>query len=406
MNFYNHYYNLFEGGNVRLRKDVDMGGNVVVDNDITADKIPLDKISTKEYNELREEIIQTLKALNKEFESKYKKPLFPNLESNIENGDLFSGSTKLLFTKPHEELKRYKKSIGDIDLQYPEDLRASLKEFLKDNEGKKFGKMIFLGSGGNSIIQFNTIFQSNIGIDLVKNLQFDFEPTQWEKDSPSEFAIFSHYADWKDIQNKVKGAFQKLLMRALVNSKEKLSDIVVMTPTGKISTSVKYDDPSMRKFSVDKGMRVAFEPVLDDKGNVKKTDNRSIYREIDTKKSTYSRDLDDIFSYIFGKKISPVEKQQTYSFIGLLNLMNKYLDKNKIKEIFSKFMEIIWGKNSQEIEQGQFNEKGIQENDFEVKKSAYDQFIKVFPYLKINDKELEIFVMPFYENLKRKKDAK
>jgi hypothetical protein len=375
-----------------------------VGNDITADKIPLDTISTKEYNELREEIIQTLKALNKEFESKYKKLLFPNLEANIKSGDLFSGSTKLFFTKQHEELKRYKKSIGDIDLQYPEDLRISLKEFLKDNEGKKFGKMVFLGSGGRSPTQENTIFK--ISNFPVENIQLDFEPTYFENGVPNEFSRFAHSSDWEDIKANVKGAFSKLLMRALVSAKERLGDIAVLTPTGKISTSIKYENPSLRKFSVDKGMRVAYEPVLDDRGNIQKTkEGKPIYKEIDTKKSTYSRDLDDIFSFIFGKFPKGNEKQQFYSFVGLLSLIEKYLDKETVKMIFSSFIKIIW-ERGQEIEQGQnaWDDRGIQMNDFNTKKAAYDQFVKVFPYVKMKDDELIQYVKPFYDDLKRKKD--
>lgn len=391
---FDNFYYLTEGGNVKVKGQ-------------SAHKIPMDQISAKQFDELKKEISDALKALNAAFQTKYKKPLFPNIDANIENGKLFSGSTRPFFTMTYDDYKKHKKYVGDMDLQYPEELEKELGEFLAANEGKKFGKMTYFGEGGASPTQYNTIFKSTVAPDLVENIQMDFEPTQWETGTPTEFATFAHYSDWEDIKANVKGAFSKLLMRALVSSKERLGDIAVMTPTGKISKSTKFEDPAMRKFSVDKGMRVAFEPVLDAKGNIQKTEEgKPIYKEIDTKKSTYSRDLGDIFAFIFGQVPKGNEKQIMHSFVGLLKLMEKYLDKDTIKMIFSSFLRIIWEKG-QEIEvTDQFNKEGIQEKDFEVKKAAYDQFIKVFPYLKMKDEALKNFVMPFYVDLKAAKERR
>jgi len=382
------FYFLVEGGNVKVKGQ-------------SAHKIPMDQITAKQFDDIKAEIIGALKALDKSFQAKYKKPLFPNIDTNIESGKLFSGSTRPFFTMDYNDYKRHKKYVGDIDIQIPEELDKELGEFLKDNEGKKFGKMTFLGEGGASPTQYNTIFKSTIIPDLVENIQFDFEPTQWEKGTPTEFATFAHYSDWDDVKANVKGAFSKLLMRALVASKERLGDIAVMTPTGKISKSVKFENPAMRKFSVDKGMRVAFEPVLDARGNIQKTpEGKPIYRELDTKKSVYSRDLDDIFAFVFGQVPKGNEKQQMHSFVGLLKLMKKYLDDDTVKMIFSSFLKIIWEKG-QEIEvSSEFSEDGIQEKDFNVKKAAYDQFVKEFPSLKMKDDELKNFVIPFYIDLK------
>lgn len=380
-----------------------MGGNVEIKNE-KAHKIPLDKISIKEYKGLQKEIVDALRMFNKEFEKKYNKLLFPKFEENVKSGKLFSGSTRLFFEKPLDEFKKYKQFIGDIDLQYPDELKLLLKEFLKDVEGKKFREMTFFGAGGNSPTQENTIFKSSI-IPNVINIQIDFEPTFFEDGVPNEFSIFAHYSSWKDIQNKVKGAFSKILLRALVSSKEKLGDVVIVTNTGKISKSKEFENPSLRKFSVDKGMRVAFEQVLNDDGKIKKSpDGKPMYKKIDTSVSTYERDVEDIFVFIFGKKASSKEIKDFYSFVGLLGLMKKYLDKNTIKDVFNSFMKIIWQVGQEITVSDNFDENGIQIEDFETKKSAYDQFVKVFPELKMSDKELKDFVLFFYQNLKKKKD--
>jgi hypothetical protein len=196
-------------------------------------------------------------------------------------------------------------------------------------------------------------------------------------------------------------------MRAIVSSKERLGDIAVKTATGKISTSSKFNNPSLRKFSVDKGMRVAFEPVLDDKGNPEKTpDGKPIYNEIDTKKSVYERDVNDIMAFIFGKKLSPNEVKEAHSFVGLLKLMQKYLDFETVKTIYYSFLKIIWKEGQEITMSSEFDEDGIQVEDFQTKKAAYDQFVKVFPKLKMSDQELKDYVQPFYKSLKANKIKK
>jgi hypothetical protein len=385
---------LVEGGNVKV------GGNLY-----SADKIPVDKLSKEEFESLKKEIIETIKAINNSFEEEYHKPLWPNLNNLISNKKIFSGSTKLMFSKDYDEFKRYKKVVGDIDLQIPEENMKDFKEFLPKYEGENFGKMVYFGQGGRSPIQVNTIFKTGNYLDKFQNIQMDFEPTFWEKGEPTNFSIFSHSSSWEDIKKNIKGVFVKLLLRALIG-REKLGDIAVITKTGKISNSAKYDNPSLRGFSVDKGLRIKFKPIMDKDGNIKKTeDGKPMYRANDTKVVKYERDLDDIFTIAYGKNPDEEELKMFHSFIGNLKLMKKYLDKEIVKSVFDKFMEIIFGELAQEIEQGKF-EDGINVKDFEVKKSAYDEFVKVFPYLKMNDKELKKYVEPLYKMLQQKKENK
>jgi len=393
--FYFDKLSLFEGGNVKV------GGNLE-----SAQKIPLGELSSGQFEQFKAELANTLKAFNKEFEKQTGEALWPNLDALIENGKLFSGSTRLLFTKPLKELQQHKKTVGDIDLQYPDDKRDALKEFLSNVEDQQFGDMTFFGMGGRSPIQFNTIFKTTSLPDDITNIQVDFEPTFWENGEPTEFSTYAHYSSWEDVKSKVKGAFSKLLTRALVSNKQKLGDIAVVTPTGKISKSAKYDNPGMRGFSVDKGMRVKYEPVTDEKGNQKTTeDGKPMYRELPTKDSNYERDLADIFGFLFDKTPTEDEKHQMHSYIGILKIMKKHMDEDTAKSVFDDFMKIIWGDAAQEIEQGEF-QNGINNNDFEVKKAAYDQFIMAFPKLQMSDEELKAYVTPFYDKLAKRKMAK
>lgn len=404
--FDKYYFNklsLFEGGNVTVKKGGLMGGNVTVKLQ-SAQKIPVDQLSNQQFTQFKQEIIGVLRGINKQFTGEIGKPLWPELDNLIDSGKIFSGSTRILFIKPLNEIKKYKQTFGDIDLQYPEELKDDLEEFLNNNEDQKFGNMTFFGMGGNSPNQFNTIFKTTVLPDDVTNIQIDFEPTYWENNEPSEFATFAHYSSWTDMKANVKGAFSKLLMRSLVREKEKLGDVAVLTPTGKISKSVKHDNPNLRGFSVDKGMRVKYEPIVDNRGEQKTTeDGRPIYQEISTKKSDYEKDLNDIFGFVFGIVPTDDEIQKAHSYVGLLQLMKKYLDDETIEKVFNTFINIIWGTEGQEIEKCDEFINGINYNDYEVKRAAYDQFIKVFHELAMDEDSLRDFILPFYDKLAKRK---
>ena len=389
---FSEYFYLLEGGNVK------MGGNL-----LSADKIPIDKLTEEQFNQLKDEIIETIQTINSTFYKEYDEPLWPEIDNNIKNHKIFSGSTRLLFSKEFNEFKQHKQTVGDIDLQIPEEKMNKLKEFLPKYINEPFGTMIYLGQGGRSPIQVNTLFKTKNFPNLFKNVQIDFEPTEWKNNEPTEFSTFGHYSSWEDMKSNIKGVFVKYLMRALVG-REKLKDAVIMTSTGKISKSVKFNDPGMKKFSVDKGVRTGFSPVLDDKGHIKIVDGKKVYKEIPTKDSTYQRDLKDIFKSAFDHEPeNDKEIKEFYSFKGALKLMKKYLDKDQIKDVFDKFLELLWGENAQEIEQGKFDDDKINISDFKIKKAAYDVFVETFIELKLNEKELKKYMSPFYFKLFNKK---
>jgi len=380
------------------------GGNVVVNGE-NADHIPIDKITEQQFLQLREDITNVLSALNETFLSTYGRPLFPKFKENIKSKKLFSGSTRLFFDKDFDVFKKYKKVVGDLDIQHPEKNSEDLHEFLIKSKGKKFGGMILFGNGGNSQLQENTIFKTKNYPNILENLQIDFEPTTFKNGVPTEFATFSHYSSWTDMKSGIKGAFAKFLLRALVSSKEKLIDnnIAVLTPTGKISKSQKYNHVGIRKFSVDKGVRIAFEPVLDDEDNITKTDDgKLIYNELDTSDSIYEQDLNEIFQYVYDKTPTASEIKRFHSYIGMLDMMKEYYDIETSKKVYDGFMNLIWSESAQETDRGSFDERGIQIKDFNIKKAAYDQFVKVFPEFKMTDKQLLDYVMPFYNALKVK----
>ena len=77
-----------------------------------------------------------------------------------------------------------------------------------------------------------------------------------------------------------------------------------------------------------------------------------------------------------------------------------------IQKVFSSFLKIIWEVGQEIGVSNNFNMDGIQMEDFETKKAAYDQFVKVFPFVKMKDEQLKKFVIPFYIDLKREKEKR
>lgn len=361
------------------------GGNLKIGS-TAATKIELSKFT--------EEQIETMKADIKEALIEFSKGLAKKNEGwsrysiLLENNSVFSGSSKLFFEKPLEEFKKHKPKVGDIDVQFPIELQDSLEAFCEESVKKLFGKMTFLGQGGKSPIQINTLFRYP---KLKLNVQVDFEPVDFKDGTPSDFSKFSRSSSWEDVQNNIKGVFQKYLLRALVG-RNKISNISVVTSynpkTSLWRVSKKdYEGVNEKGFSVDRGVRVKFiravnkdgkEFFVDKFGNEhleQKTGTKPAYQETDTKTYDYLKDVKKIAELSFGKALSPKEMTLFGSFIGCIALMKKYLTAEENREIRNTFFDLIYGESAQEIEQGKFV-KGINENDFSIKFAAYSKLLE------------------------------
>lgn len=355
-----------------------MGGNVVLPSGEAAQKV---NIKTVGRTKLIKMLTFTIKDFNTQYEEFFKQPLWKDIDKLIKKGLIFSGSTRSLFNTEISdiEFQKYKPKIGDIDLQLPSDKIKNVAKFLKTKIGKKIGEFKYLGEGGNSFSQINGIFETPKEMwDKVRFLQIDFEPTHFQNDEPNEFSIFGHYSSFTDIKNNIKGLFSKYLWRVLI-SKERMGDIVVLSKRGKPSKSIKFINPGRRAFSVDKGVRLKFEPILDDQGKTVITNGKPTYKETTTENKNYHQNLELFFSIAFGKLPKENERKNMFSFVRTLFLMKKYLSDSEIEEVFINFIELLWGKGGQVIERDNYLA------DKEIKLSAYNKFLEVFSFLKSLD---------------------
>ena len=373
------------------------GGNVEVDGK-QAVKLDMSKISADDFKEFKGLFIKALIDINKKYEKMHGNPLWKDVKSLAANGKIFSGSTRAFFTKDYETFKKFKPLVGDMDVQVPEPKMKLLRDLLDANKGKKFGAFTWKGFEHNGL-QYNGILVPPAKfLDASDAVQLDFEGTPFGDDEiPTEFAEFGHYSSWTDIKANVKGLFIKYLMRCLTSA-IKREKIAIVSKTGKRTAKSKRADlQSFYSFSVDRGFRLKLEPVLDDNDNIVMTDGLPTYKEVPTKDADYKQDLDQIFSILFGKMPTPIEKRSMFSFIKTLDLMNDNLSKKQIEDAHDTFVGLLWGKGMQGIE------RNNPAADAEIKNAAYDQLVNKFSYLKGKEKQVKQMYDEYYKKYRMTK---
>jgi len=371
-----------------------MGGNVtstIKSTGVTtrAEKIDLKAIGRKEFINT---FIQIFKVMNKQFKAKYKRPIWVD-EKILANGFAFNGSTSFIMDPEFsdEEILKYKPSAGDLDIAVPEELKEDLWRYLDSLEGKEIiPGARYMGSNKDTISaigeQINSVIMVEFDNGAKAYAQVDFEFLPFENDKPNEWAKFSHSSSFSDTQSGVKACHHKFVIRALVGGASIRKDIVIATgkstPDKIVLTKSKVHAlPRMLKFSVVRGIRLAYEPMIGDDGKVIILDGKQVYKEIPSKNSTYETVVENIYKLAFQQLVGHESDVKLFnSFIGVLELMKKHLNKSQIKETHDRYIDLLWASKGQ---RGQELEVGDPELDFQVKSSGYQKLIS---YLHLPDK--------------------
>lgn len=365
-----------------------MGGNVLAKNKKTGEetravKIPVKEIGRKEFIS---KFVEIFKVMNKQFKSKYKRPIWVD-EGVLTSGFAFNGSTSFIMdpTLSDEEVMKYKPSAGDLDITVPEELKEDLWTYLDSLEGKEIiPGARYMGSNKPTISsigeQINSVIMVEFSNGTKAYAQVDFEFLEFENDKPTEWAKFSHSSSFSDAKAGVKAVHHKYLIRALVGGASVRDDIVIATPKStpdniKLTTSKAHAMPRMLKFSVSRGIRLAYEPIIDpETGKVAEIDGKQVYKEIPSKNSTYETIIENIYKLAFQQLVGNEQDVKLFeSFVGVLELCKKYLNKTQIKNTHDRYIELLWGSKR---ERGQELEVGNPELDFQVKSSGYQKLVK------------------------------
>ena len=409
------------GGNARFidRKTGEVKG--------FANKIDLTKVNRKK---IVKNLFKFFKRFNDLYRKKYNDGLWDNLEI-IENGIAFNGSSEYFFKVaeiPDNEFVKYKQKVGDIDLTIPQEKIFKVWNLLNELEGKNITDEIkYLGhkysnletEKAKNLHQINAVFRYNDG-DYKENIQIDFEAVPYENGRPTDWAKFSHNSDWEDIKQGLKGVMHKFALMNLARAKSELGDVYIVTKReakklenvtqeeyneilksgdkkriAKPSKSKKYLNPTNIAFSVAKGLRIKFKPVKFKDGQDVVINGKPVFIEIPTSESNYETNLETIFEMIFDKKPTKNEFKDFHSFVGLLKLMKKYLDKNVIEKFFKFLVEkSLFGDGAQGLERNNPN------GDKEIKMKMIDKIFEYFPYLKKYEKWVDDMADKYYQNYK------
>ena len=316
-----------------------------------------------------------LHDINGAFYAQTKKPLWnPQL---LQSKEFLGGSSLHFFNTKgisDKEFVKHKPKVGDIDTQCNKELEPDIQAFLTSMNHKQIGDAVCLGFSKGSE-QLNSLFEFQ---DPPIKIQIDFEFGRYdpETDTPDEWYRFSHSSEWNDIQAGVKGVFHKYIYRALTSASGSVKHQVdVLKTKTNIKPNTADNDLS---FSVASGkgggLSHKYEPYIhtDPATGQKVThaDNVPYKRLLPPAERTYIQKLDQQFIHFFGKPPEGNDGQLQKSFLGTLDLINKYLEQPAKEKVFLAFVELCF-----EIG-GQMITKNDPARDREIKFAAIDQFVE------------------------------
>ena len=297
---------------------------------------------------LSESLIKMFEYLNKLYEKEHGTKLWDDFDG-VRSGHAFNGSSYHFFNGKKKltdaQFIKLKPTMGDVDVTIDGDKLAPLFDVLAKNEGKVIGKdFVYMGQNKpkQQGHQINAIFQLR---NPKVNVQVDFEGVEYKNDKPTPFSKFSHSSHLDDMEAGLKGVGHKLLLQNIARAVSEMKNIVVLTPTSsppdKITVSKKESAlaPTNMAFSVDRGIRKKYVPVMYD-GKQVEVDGKLAYKEVTkAKKEDHVTEILTMFMMLFDIPKTDDLNTKKYkdalenfeSFSGLLKLMDTHLDENTVK---------------------------------------------------------------------------
>jgi hypothetical protein len=327
------------------------GGNLTI-GDKKADEIDL-KVQNRSF--MVKLIDKLLTDIDNAFKAKNKVPMWsPEL---LKSKQFLGGSSLHFFNTDgisDEEFAKYKPKVGDIDTQIDKNLEGQVEEFLNSITNKKIGDTVFLGfSRGNE--QYNGLFEFQ---DPPIKIQIDFEFGKYDPKTktPDDWYKFSHSSDWNDVKAGIKGVFHKYIYRALAKAAPSEKYIAKMAGAGKNKKMTITGPVTDSNFSFavassqGGGTRAKYKPYIDpDTGQPKEIEGIPVMEPLSAKDSEYIQDLSKQFALFFGTNPDSGDSQQQQSFLGTLDLMNKYLDSSQKQTTVNEFLDIVFEPGAQMI---------------------------------------------------------
>lgn len=310
------------------------GGNAKLNTGERAKKVDLVNFSDKQYDLFKNNLLNVIIEMNNVFNKEYGHPLFSN--EAIKDRSIFSGSANVFFKKNKEEYTTYKPTLGDIDVQVNKADMKTIKEFLDKNIGKEFAGWKYLGYSTVSMVYCN-VFKVNESYNpQAYNVQIDFNFVKYtDENKPTLFSQFAHNSDWEDIKQNIKGVAKNALLPIIYNVVYATPG-VLMSKDGEKLLKNQPEDVHTKSYGYN-GSRAKYQPIIDKNGKQKIYNGKPAFKEMDTDETPLNTDLNSIFEEMFGVKPTDDELKKLWNYVGVLELMGKYLKKEQIRLIYKRY---------------------------------------------------------------------
>jgi len=329
-----------EGGNLRIGDATK--GETVHD----ADEIDL-KVHKRSF--IIPILAKLLQDINDAFEAQYQAPIW---SQQLLASKQFLGGSSLHFFNTRgisdQQFVAKKPKVGDIDTQCNKALEAHIHEFLTNYTHKKIGDTTLLGfSAGNE--QYNALFEFQ-NPPIKVQIDFEFGRYNPETNEPDDWFKFSHSSDWADITAGIKGVFHKYIFRALSGITAQTAYIAKLAGRGKdraIQISSEPEEVNMVSFAVASklggGVSRKYKPYIDPETGKPMMHNKlPVLELIVSADRHYEQDLKKQFQMFFGRKPTASDSALQQSFLGTLDLINKYVSTDKKAGIVEDFLQICF----------------------------------------------------------------
>lgn len=374
----------------------------------------------------RSVVIRALRCLNALHEKQHGEPIWrwAAFELLMASGMAFNGSSEHVMGRRllDDELICYKPVIGDIDVTVPhnrlktlfstlESCRATHERNAGDGELRLESELPhreFSYIGQNKPEQhghqINALFKYRFGpkrTDVIA-VQVDFEGTEYRGGVPTVFSKFAHSSSWDDIKLGLKGVGHKFWLTNLVRAISERDDIVLLTEKSplppapvRLKKLAPSELPRTHAFSVDRGLRSKIAWVNGPDGSPVTIDGKAVCRELSAKDSTYTRELREIFGFLFGKHPVHTDIDAMRSLSGLASLCKKYMvDRPTVIDRAYLLMlhENLFGPGAQKLDRTSWKV------DEEIKMKIV-LFLKAsFQFLSTHDDKLDAMKNEYYRN--------
>lgn len=330
-----------------FKKQINEGGNLSLPGGHEAQHIDL-KVHNRSY--IVPILDNLINSINNTYQQHYQTPLWdPKL---LKQRTFLSGSSLHFFNTdiPDEEFTAKKPKVGDIDTQVNKEYEGNLEQFLTANQGKVFGPAKLLGfQRGNE--QFSSLWEFT---DPPIKVQIDLEFVKYDKKGPTAWSQFSHSSSWEDLQSGVKGVFHKFLIQSFTTLTNQ--DFLLRKMVGRGKARVEQDVPTtdnMVSFAVSSseggGLRAKYAPVMDERGKPLVINGLPVMQALPP--AGYEQDLGQIFATIFGSRVNSAQLKKvlpkTWSFTGLLEVMNMLLDTEEKQKVVDGFVDKLFAPGAQ-----------------------------------------------------------